>query len=659
MNRWEVLKSCRQVLGIVFILSSSLLAETTFPLPEGLRPNVDFWKKVYSEYGTHEVVLHDKTHLQVIYQVISFNSDSSGVLSRAQWNQIEEIKKEIITILERLAEKKSIVPALLTPEENRMVQLWAPAVDPETFLLASQNIRAQQGLRQQFIEGLVRSGRYLEQIKQILRDHKVPDALCYLPHVESSFNYRAYSKLGAAGMWQFTRSTGRLYMKVEYAIDERLDPIWSTIAAAKLLRKNYEELNSWPLAITAYNHGLAGMKRAKQQCGTDDLGVIASSYNSRTFGFASRNFYAEFLAAREIADNFDKYFGMLELEKPAANTIFVLPDYIVFDQIAKRFNLDTRLVADLNPALRTPIIKSQRRIPRGFRLRLPAQAGVDYSALYAGIPESKKFNDQVHDRYYRVKAGDNLSNLARQFGTTMGTLMALNNIRNPNLIRVGQIVELPELAQSLTLPQDTLEPPQETLGGGLEEEPISSIHGQAKVADPQSPLSAEPILPLRMTQPAEPFADFRVDFEEPKDSKVIVQPEETLGHFAEWLNLPAQRLRDVNHLIQGQELQIGQQMHLIFTKVSPAEFHRFRLEYHKSIQEDFFSHFTIESVSEYKVNSGDNLWQLCNSKFGIPLWLLQRTNPGVDLARLHPGDIVRVPITRPRTAHPAALNLEE
>jgi membrane-bound lytic murein transglycosylase D len=76
--------------------------------------------------------------------------------------------------------------------------------------------------------------------------------LAYLPHVESSFNPKAYSKFGAAGMWQFTRSTGKQYMTVSYAVDERRDPILSSRAAARLLKRNFKKFQNWPMAITAY-----------------------------------------------------------------------------------------------------------------------------------------------------------------------------------------------------------------------------------------------------------------------------------------------------------------------------------------------------------------------------------------------------------------------
>ena len=89
----------------------------------------------------------------------------------------------------------------------------------------------------------------------------LPTELAALPHVESSFNTYAYSKVGAAGMWQFMRGTGRRFLRIDAAVDERLDPYRSTEAAASFLEQNYIVLGSWPLALTAYNHGAGGMKR--------------------------------------------------------------------------------------------------------------------------------------------------------------------------------------------------------------------------------------------------------------------------------------------------------------------------------------------------------------------------------------------------------------
>ena len=118
----------------------------------------------------------------------------------------------------------------------------------------------------------------------------MPVELSVLPHVESSFNPEAYSHVGAAGIWQFIRSTGKRYMQIDHLIDERMDPFASTKAAAKLLRHNYQLTQSWPLALTAYNHGVASMRRAINTLGTRDIAVIVRKYKGRAFGFASRNF---------------------------------------------------------------------------------------------------------------------------------------------------------------------------------------------------------------------------------------------------------------------------------------------------------------------------------------------------------------------------------
>jgi len=137
----------------------------------------------------------------------------------------------------------------------------------------------------------------------ILRQHKVPEELVALPLIESSFDNRARSHAKAAGLWQFLRSTARRFgLSVRGKQDERYDPVRSTAAAARMLKHHHEELGSWPLAITAYNHGLGGIKRAVQTLGTQDIGRIVAEYQGRRFGFASRNFYAEFLAAMELME---------------------------------------------------------------------------------------------------------------------------------------------------------------------------------------------------------------------------------------------------------------------------------------------------------------------------------------------------------------------
>ena len=152
-----------------------------------------------------------------------------------------------------------------------------------------------------------------------------------MPHVESSFNPAAYSKVGAAGLWQFMPSTAKRFMRVDSLVDERLDPYSATEAAANLMLYNYRLLGTWPLAVTAYNHGPGGLRRAQEQLGTSDIAVIVKRYQGATFGFASRNFYVSFLAALEVDRNAEKYFGPITPLPDTQNTPVELPDYIAVD----------------------------------------------------------------------------------------------------------------------------------------------------------------------------------------------------------------------------------------------------------------------------------------------------------------------------------------
>jgi membrane-bound lytic murein transglycosylase D len=163
-------------------------------------------------------------------------------------------------------------------------------------------------------------------MERIFRAEGLPLELTRLPLVESCFDVEAYSKVGAAGIWQFMPATGRLYaMDVNDSVDERRDPIASTRAAARFLRHNYEALeDSWPLAITAYNHGPAGIRRAISATGTTDIGVIVGRYDGPAFGFASRNFYAEFLAALDVDRHREAWFGKLDVHQPEPTRVIPL-----------------------------------------------------------------------------------------------------------------------------------------------------------------------------------------------------------------------------------------------------------------------------------------------------------------------------------------------
>ena len=420
-----------------------------FPVPRGLKTQVKFWKDIFATYSTREVVIHDTEHLNRVYEVIDFRPLADSGLSDAEITafaktKVEREKERVRAILVRL-HQLGPDPAELTDEERKIWALFHNVKEPSAFLAAAaeDRIRAQPGLRDRFAAGVEVSRRYLPAMEAIFRREGLPEELTRLPLVESCFNVHAYSKVGAAGIWQFMPGTGRLYMQVDAAVDERRDPITSTEAAAQHLKSNYEVLGTWPLAITAYNHGRAGMARAVSQVGTTDIVEIIRRYHGPSFKFAGRNFYAEFLAALEVERHFSEYFG--ELSAPPglrADTVRV-PDYVSFQTLARLTNTDPDTLAELNPALSGEVIAGKLYVPRGYRARVPEGAADVFEVRYASLPAQQRFHGQrTVSVKHRVKRGQTLATIAKQYGVTVAALQRRNNLRKGH-VRVGQSLVIP------------------------------------------------------------------------------------------------------------------------------------------------------------------------------------------------------------------------
>ena len=293
------------ILAIIVLLAPLAVSAADpvehFPCPPKMKTSTDFWKRIYTEVGNREGLIHDSENLKIVYEV--FPSPQSDSPSRKM-----EIKSRLGYYehqLRRLAEN----PDSPDPSLRKIAACWRDVQpDARTYLAASQRVRFQRGQRENFLAGLRRSDRYLPAMKKILKQEGVPEELVYLPHVESSFNCQARSKAGAVGMWQFLRGTGKLYLTINKHVDQRKDPLLSTRAAARLLRDNYDKLGSWPLALIAYNYGTNGMLRAAAEHNTTDFEYILDNHKEKAFRFATKNFYAEFLAAKEIAENPDLFF---------------------------------------------------------------------------------------------------------------------------------------------------------------------------------------------------------------------------------------------------------------------------------------------------------------------------------------------------------------
>lgn len=427
---------------LVFALACSLplpvqaAAGNAFVRPAELDRDVTFWRRVYSEVSTDGGFIHDNERLDIVYEILGFPAD----LSPARRTQrIDEAKERVVRALRKLGSRD---PGTLTADEIRIRDLWPANTSRATFAEAAERVRYQLGQSNRFREGLVRSGAWMPSIAATFERKGLPRELAALPHVESSFNTYAYSKVGAAGMWQFMRSTGRRYLRIDNVVDERLDPYKATEAAAQFLEQNYAVLGSWPLALTAYNHGAAGMRRAKEAMGTDDIATIVRKYRSRTFGFASRNFYVAFLAALEIDSNPERFFGVIRRDAVDSSRMSVLAEYLPAHSLAGALGVDLDVLQKLNPSLLAPVWSGNRHIPRGYELRVPGH--LDLQAALGKIPGSQRFEGQVADTRHEVRSGESLSLIASRHGVTLSTLAELNGLARPYPLRAGQVLVLPD-----------------------------------------------------------------------------------------------------------------------------------------------------------------------------------------------------------------------
>jgi membrane-bound lytic murein transglycosylase D len=357
-----------------------------FPRPATLEPQITFWRAIFTQYSKHEVVLHDALHLDKVYVVLDFRQHVDDGMEPGELATLERIETDLAvervraTLLRLHAMGEH--PEGLAPDEQRIHDLLADDPAPDRYLAAADDKRlhTQRGLRERFGDGIRVSRRYFPEMERIFRSEGLPPELTRLPLIESCFNVDAYSKVGAAGIWQFMPSTGRLFMRVDNLVDERRDPLASTRAAAQFLDRVHDSLGTWPLAITAYNHGPDGVARAVDEVGTTDIGRIVREYRGRAFGFASRNFYAEFLAALDVERDSRSYFGDVPAEPPFRLHERRLERPLGIEAAARLARTDREELASLNPALSGLVVSGRRPIPAGYQLRLPESGTTGFEA---------------------------------------------------------------------------------------------------------------------------------------------------------------------------------------------------------------------------------------------------------------------------------------
>ncbi|HEY7128721.1 MAG TPA: transglycosylase SLT domain-containing protein [Nitrospira sp.] len=296
-------------------------------------------------------------------------------------------------------------------------------------------------IRNRFEQWLVRLSRYRPLVENIFTEFHLPSDLVYLSLVESGFNPYAYSRAKATGPWQFMKGTAKLYgLRVDAYVDERRDPIKSTVAAARYLRDLYDLFGAWPLAMAAYNAGEGKVMRALQKARAESFTDISKT---RLIRRETKEYVPRFMAATIIAKNPDRYGFPQEASEPHQFEEVVVTRPLHFHAIANATGVPYTELRLLNPELR------RDATPPGddaYLLKVPVGTKAKVEQLLDRIPTYKfppmaksQLASAGSSRWYKVRVGDTLEKVSRRFRIPLKTLKTRNNLTGPT-IRPGDFL---------------------------------------------------------------------------------------------------------------------------------------------------------------------------------------------------------------------------
>ena len=388
---------------------------------------------------------------RVAYETGSLQSASAGLNGRSDKNpaksatsptdghleqSLELPPSELFAMEEVLAKKIEAEFELKLPEEE------LPESDiPLTFNHKVEYFTRffQSSGRKSFSKWLSRSERYIPMMREVLKKEGLPEDLVYLAMIESGFSPHAYSVASAVGPWQFISATGKRYsLRIDSWIDERRDPLKSTIAAAMYLKELYAMFNNdWYLAAAGYNAGENKIMRA------------ISMYNSRDFWQLSKGEYLKretkdyvpkLLAAAIIAKEPAKYgFADVAYLPPVEFDTVTIPTRTDLEVVARICEIPYQNIRDLNPELRRWCTPPDYP---GYQLKIPKGKKAVFEAEYVKIPEDKRYTEKIQYGRYRMKKRDTLVSVAKRFATTPEALVELNSLKKGRQLR-GKVLVVP------------------------------------------------------------------------------------------------------------------------------------------------------------------------------------------------------------------------
>ena len=294
--------------------------------------------------------------------------------------------------------------------------------------------------RSTYMKWLVRGENFKEILGPILKEKGLPKELFYLAMIESGFNNRAYSRASATGTWQFMAATARLYgLKVNYWMDERRDPVKSTVAAAKYLKDLYTEFGDWYLAIASYNAGPGRVNRAIRRLKTRDFWKIAES---RYIKGETKNYVPKMLAALHIGTNPEKY-GFYYKPSDADYTptsVAYIDRPVKLNDVSSQLNIPLKLLRRWNPELIKGITPPMHRISeKTYPIRMPKSYVSTFDSIKPQLARLEIKDVKIH----RIRRGETLSTIARRYKVSLRKILKMNPKLRPRRLRPGKKIAIP------------------------------------------------------------------------------------------------------------------------------------------------------------------------------------------------------------------------
>lgn len=669
-----------------------IVTDAIFTADDFILDQAKFWYAIYADVDVDEGLIHDPFYPDMVFRKIK-SPGSGRAGTKAAEAQVNALRQEIRDMLRKDS-------SAWTPTDRELKARFPSFWDSTAIRLSVERLRFQRGLKSKFRAGLERSYRYLPLIDSQLAAEGVPARLKYLPHVESSFYPYAYSKVGAAGMWQFMKSSARRYsVTVGYLVDDRRDPHASSRAAARMLAYNFSLLKSWPLAIVAYNHGPGGLANAVRGTGSRDLGTIIKSYYSNTFGFASKNFYAEFLAASSIAMQADSLFPDLKKMDPLIFQSLVLRKSCGTRYLCTLTGLSPSDLEEYNLGLRPATFRGNTNLPKGFTLRLPqsldlaavaSQLGLGEAAVAKNsakpvapaevamaqtqekvVPQDKVENRDEEEKPAALippkpkskmkigkgKAGKYAEDRVAVISAAGVPARKPSAPPAPAAAPAAAPTATPTAANPAPVPAAPAAAPEAPaqsnanvtpapMSSALKEPapPAAAPMEESHIVDSTLALQASDL--DKLAHPMDRFnpAIYNLGYTY-ADGNLAIQAgtEETLSHYAEWAGVPEAAIRKLNNMRASKDMRLGRRIRIPVAEEKAKEFVRRREEYYRAIEEDFYSSYYVSLTEPLTVEKGMNLWSWAQER-EIPFWLLQKHNVGKSLNDLHPGDTLNLPV---------------